>query len=88
MKYDIIRRFLIHLDQAGKEETMVPEGEKDTELSAESLQGYKEKIMPVNRGTLTWDKDLIFLGRTPRGYELDFDAQAQWGCIPTVLILP
>jgi putative redox protein len=61
--------------------------EKETENLEESLEGYKGKINPVNRGTLTWDKDLIFLGRTPRGYELDFDAEAQWGCIPTESLL-
>jgi putative redox protein len=61
--------------------------ERDTELLTESLGGYKEKIHPINKGTLTWDKDLIFLGRTQRGYEIDFDAQAQWGCIPTESLL-
>ena len=54
---------------------------------AENLEGYKGKINPVNKATLTWDKDLIFLGRTPRGFELDFDAEAQWGCIPTESLL-
>ncbi len=61
--------------------------EKDIESLQESLEGYKGKIHPINKGTLTWDKDLIFLGRTQRGYELDFDAQAQWGCIPTESLL-
>lgn len=53
----------------------------------ENLEGYKGKIRPVNTASLTWDKDLIFLGRTPRGFELDFDAEAQWGCIPTESLL-
>ncbi len=53
----------------------------------EGLEGYKGKINPVNKATLTWDRDLIFLGRTPRGFELDFDAEAQWGCIPTESLL-
>jgi putative redox protein len=61
--------------------------EKEIESLEGELGGYKEKIAPVNRGWVTWDKDLIFLGRTPRGYELDFDAQAQWGCIPTESLL-
>jgi putative redox protein len=52
-----------------------------------NLEGYKGKINPVNKATLTWDRDLIFLGRTPRGFELDFDAEAQWGCIPTESLL-
>jgi putative redox protein len=54
---------------------------------AENLEGYEGKINPVNKATLTWDRDLIFLGRTPRGFELDFDAEAQWGCIPTESLL-
>jgi putative redox protein len=61
--------------------------DKDADSLEESLKGYKGKIMPMNKGTLTWDKDLIFLGRTQRGYEIDFDAQAQWGCIPTESLL-
>lgn len=61
--------------------------EREVDTLEESLEGYKDKIMPVNKGTLTWDKDLIFLGRTQRGYEIDFDAQAQWGCIPTESLL-
>jgi len=39
-----------------------------------SLGGYKEKIIPVNKGSVTWDKELIFKGRTQRGEEIDFDA--------------
>lgn len=54
---------------------------------AQNLEGYKAKIRPVNTASLTWHKDLIFLGRTPRGFELDFDAEAQWGCIPTESLL-
>jgi len=70
------------------EEALVSEPEeKMTESLEESLQGYKEKIMPVNRGSVTWDKELIFKGRTQRGEEIDFDAQAQWGCIPTESLL-
>jgi putative redox protein len=53
--------------------------EKEEELE---LKGYKETVPPA-KGTLTWDKDLIFVGRTQRGYEIEFDAQMQWGCSPT-----
>ena len=53
----------------------------------ESLEGYKEKINPEVRSTLTWDKDLIFNGRTQEGYEIDFDAHVQWGCKPTDALL-
>lgn len=61
-------------------------GEEKIDLE-ENLEGYKGKIRPVNTASLTWDKDLVFLGRTPRGFELDFDAEAQWGCIPTESLL-
>ena len=47
----------------------------------ENLEGYKGKIRPVNTASLTWDKDLIFLGRTPRGFEFD-----KGGVISTTLI--
>ena len=53
----------------------------------ESLEGYKSKIQQVNKATLTWDKDLIFIGRTQRGYEVEYDAQQQWGCSPTETLL-
>jgi putative redox protein len=52
-----------------------------------SLEGYKSKVQQVNKATLTWDKDLIFIGRTNRGYEVEFDAQQQWGCSPTETLL-
>ena len=53
----------------------------------DSLKGYKDKINPEVRSTLTWDKDLIFNGRTQEGYEIDFDAHVQWGCKPTDALL-
>ncbi|HSB51726.1 MAG TPA: OsmC family protein [Dissulfurispiraceae bacterium] len=53
----------------------------------QSLTGYKEKIVPVTKATLTWDKDLIFVGRTQQGYEIEFDAHVQWGCKPTDALL-
>ena len=52
-----------------------------------SLDAYKSKVSQVNRATLTWDKDLVFIGRTNRGYEVDYDAQQQWGCSPTETLL-
>jgi putative redox protein len=57
-----------------------------TELDG-SLDEYKSKISHVNKATLTWDKDLIFTGRTNRGYEVEYDAQQQWGCSPTETLL-
>jgi putative redox protein len=53
----------------------------------EELQRYKAKITPVTKATLTWSRDLVFSGATPQGYELDFDADAQWGCKPTEALL-
>ncbi len=53
----------------------------------DSLKGYKEKVNPINKATLEWDKDLIFVGRTQQGYEIEFDANVQWGCKPTDALL-
>jgi len=53
----------------------------------EDLGAYKTKITPSMRATLTWTRDLVFAGRTPQGYDLDFDADAQWGCKPTEALL-
>ena len=61
--------------------------DKDVEQLEGSLGGYKEKIIPVNKGSVTWDKELIFKGRTQRGEEIDFDAHVQWGCTPTESLL-
>ncbi len=52
-----------------------------------ALDVYKSKVSQVNKATLTWDKDLIFVGRTNRGYEVEFDAEQQWGCSPTETLL-
>jgi putative redox protein len=61
--------------------------EKDVKELDETLEGYKSKISQVNKATLSWDKDLIFVGRTNRGYEVEYDAQQQWGCSPTETLL-
>lgn len=50
------------------------------------LKGYKETIPTVNKATLELNEEegeLIFLGRTQRGYEVEYDPQFQWGCSPT-----
>lgn len=54
---------------------------------ADSVKGYKEKIIPTNKATLKWDRDLVFLGRTQEGYEIEFDGHVQWGCKPTDALL-
>ncbi len=56
-------------------------------MTDESLKGYKEKINPAVKVSLTWDKDLLFVGRTQEGYEMEFDAHVQWGCKPTDSLL-
>ena len=61
--------------------------EKTEENLSESLKGYKEKIIPTNKATLKWDRELVFLGRTQEGYEIEFDGQVQWGCKPTDALL-
>jgi putative redox protein len=59
----------------------------ETESLDGSLPGYKENILPANKGSLEWDKDLIFNARTQMGYEVEFDARMQWGCAPTETLL-
>lgn len=61
--------------------------EKEIKELDESLDVYKSKVSQVNKATLTWDKDLIFVGRTNRGYEVEYDAEQQWGCSPTETLL-
>lgn len=60
---------------------------KEIKELEESLDAYKSKVSQVNKATLTWDKDLVFVGRTNRGYEVEYDAQQQWGCSPTETLL-
>lgn len=52
-----------------------------------SLTGYKEKVNPLVKATLEWEKDLFFTGRTGEGYVIEFDAHVQWGCKPTDALL-
>lgn len=61
--------------------------EKEIQGLDTDLETYKTKISQVNKATLTWDKELIFVGRTNRGYEIEFDAAQQWGCAPTESLL-
>lgn len=61
--------------------------EKEVTALEESLEGYKEKVRTETKGILTWDKDLIFTGRTMTGYPIEFDAKVEWGCMPTESLL-
>src|SRR3989339_850575 len=51
------------------------------------LKGYKEKVLTEMKGTVTLDKDLVFVARTQKRYEIDFDAKLEWGCAPTESLL-
>jgi putative redox protein len=51
------------------------------------LGDYKTKVRTDAKGILTWDKDLIFTGRTMTGYPIEFDARVEWGCMPTESLL-
>ncbi|MCG2813214.1 MAG: OsmC family protein [Thermodesulfovibrionales bacterium] len=57
------------------------------EKEALDLSEYKQKTPLVNKGTLTLDRDLIFVARTQRGYEFEYDPEFQWGCSPTETLL-
>jgi putative redox protein len=59
----------------------------ETEKLAQSLGEYKTKIAPEMKVRLAWEKDLIFAVRTSTGYVFDFDAQVEWGCMPTESML-
>jgi putative redox protein len=63
------------------------EEEREIEKLEEELKDYKKKIPIITKGWLEWDRDLIFVGRTQRGYEIDYDAKIEWGCIPTESLL-
>ena len=52
-----------------------------------ALNGYKEKIMEVNKARMTLQRDLYFVGMTQRGYEVEFDANMEEGCSPTETLL-
>jgi putative redox protein len=61
--------------------------DKTVENLDRSLDGYKENILEENKGWLEWDRDLIFNVRTQMGYEIEYDANLQWGCAPTETLL-
>jgi len=51
------------------------------------LEGYKKKILPVNKGRMTLLRDLYFMATTQRGYEVEYDVTYQEGCSPTETLL-
>ncbi|PKN34049.1 MAG: peroxiredoxin [Deltaproteobacteria bacterium HGW-Deltaproteobacteria-19] len=52
-----------------------------------TVEGYKNFVAPPVKTTLVWNRDLQFTGSTPKGYDIDFDANAQWGCMPMEALL-
>jgi putative redox protein len=54
---------------------------------SETLQDYKTRVDPDMRATLEWQRNLHFTASTPVGYDLDFDADIQWGCMPLEALL-
>ncbi len=62
-------------------------GEQDKGELRDALQGYKAGITPGVKATLAWNRELVFAGTTPQGYEIEFDAESQWGCNPTEALL-
>ena len=60
---------------------------QDTQNLETALKGYKEEILPVNKGSLTLQRDLYFVGMTQRGYEVEYDPKYEEGCSPTETLL-
>jgi putative redox protein len=48
----------------------------------DTIEGYKEHVDADMEARLVWDQDLIFTASTQRGYDMEFDANVQMGCMP------
>jgi putative redox protein len=48
----------------------------------EALDDYKSEVEEGMTASLEWQQDLFFTATTLRGYDLDFDANIQMGCMP------
>lgn len=57
------------------------------EKVTDELKEYKKEILPVNKGRLTLQRDLYFMGMTQRGYEVEYDVKYEEGCSPTETLL-
>jgi len=49
---------------------------------ADSIEGYKEHVESDMEARLKWNEDLVFTASTRRGYDIEFDANVQMGCMP------
>ncbi len=57
--------------------------EQDIKSLESNIKSYKANVATVFKGSLIWDSDLIFKGRTQKGEEIDYDANVEWGCQPS-----
>ena len=53
----------------------------------EALGAYKSEVEETMTASLEWQQDLVFSATTQRGYDLDFDADIQMGCMPVEGVL-
>jgi putative redox protein len=53
----------------------------------EALDDYKTEVEEDMSASLEWQRDLFFTATTQRGYDLDFDANIQMGCMPVEGVL-
>jgi putative redox protein len=53
----------------------------------ETLDDYKTEVEEGMTASLEWQQDLFFTATTRRGYDLDFDANIQMGCMPVEGVL-
>ena len=53
----------------------------------DAIEDYKNHVDSGMKATLEWNRDLVFTATTPRGYDLEFDAENQWGCMPLESLL-
>lgn len=61
--------------------------ENNDQHAEPELDSYKKEILPVNKGRLTLQRDLYFVGMTQRGYEVEYDVKYEEGCSPTETLL-
>ncbi len=48
---------------------------------------YKASVDPEMKASLEWQSDLVFTASTQRGYDMEFDANIQMGCMPVEGVL-
>ena len=48
---------------------------------------YKASVDPEMKAFLEWQSDLVFTASTQRGYDMEFDANIQMGCMPVEGVL-